>query len=500
MFEYARLRAARRVALALLGLVMTVLFLPSVAMATPCEDLVKSVLKMDAESVKPPGYFAMRRSLFTRGGAFCLDHRVPASEYWFDINGAPTGIRGDQPRPANAAYSTTPEIAAACARTNPGNPSTCAMEMRVANACLHPQDNDQRSLCVIVFGASGSPSGTTGFKGLPDQVVALDGRDYTVPAPCADILEQLVDNPGSAPSPNAATRMKADCPDFLAALERRIGTSTQQNATAFWAALDDLVISNFPPRGAPPVSAAGIAADPNFRRMCDQAAKFENQCRVNQGKMGAVGTTSTSTDLQAGDFNDCANVYGGVLKMCGRTTAAAATSPKVASVPAPKPTPPPPACPAGTKPTSDGYCISANQNYCGGGMMCGNGMDCLNGGRCFHANGCYPDQTKVGNKCFAAGKVYCSNGTYCEPGGSCNPAGGCTYPPGTEPSFTGPSCGGLPSPTGSLCGPGGRYYNPMTSKLCGTKVCNIHDECGNNECLSPYRQTQAVRQGSGQAR
>ncbi|HEV3025004.1 MAG TPA: hypothetical protein VGX76_21165 [Pirellulales bacterium] len=32
-------------------------------------------------------------------------------------------------------------------------------------------------------------------------------------------------------------------------------------------------------------------------------------------------------------------------------------------------------------------------------------------------------------------------------------------------------------------------------KLCGTATCDSREECGNNECLSPYHQSAAIRPG-----
>jgi hypothetical protein len=59
-------------------------------------------------------------------------------------------------------------------------------------------------------------------------------------------------------------------------------------------------------------------------------------------------------------------------------------------------------------------------------------------------------------------------------------------------------CGGHhPMIPGYICTPDGRRsYDPTHSKMCGTTVCNILAECGDNACLSPYRQTAAFREGS----
>lgn len=104
------------------------------------------------------------------------------------------------------------------------------------------------------------------------------------------------------------------------------------------------------------VWAGQIVKDAGYQRMCREAAANENTCRQNQANMrtctrpdpkdpdncmadGYVGTTG-----QAGAFNDCADLYRGVLGMCHAVNRGAA-APPVAPRPqqAAKPAPAPPA-------------------------------------------------------------------------------------------------------------------------------------------------------------
>jgi hypothetical protein len=149
------------------------------------------------------------------------------------------------------------------------------------------------------------------------------------------------------------------------------------------------------------------------------------------------------------------------------------------------------ACPAGMTATSDGYCLRADQTYCGSGMACGDGMTCRSAGRCFYANGCWPGQVSLGKTCLPAGAVVCPGGrSYCDPGQQCTADGGCS---GGLPN-TGPVCpNGKRAEAGWLCAPDSRTYNPAVQKLCGTAICDRRAECGDNACASPFRQETATR-------
>src|SRR5688572_14436942 len=83
-------------------------------------------------------------------------------------------------------------------------------------------------------------------------------------------------------------------------------------------------------------------------------------------------------------------------------------------------------CPAGMNPTGDGYCLSANAAYCGGGMACSNGTSCLPGGRCFYQSGCFPDRKKNpgSGTCIPSDYVFCAHGNSCPAGEQCT-ADGC---------------------------------------------------------------------------
>jgi hypothetical protein len=288
----------------------------------------------------------------------------------------------------------------------------------------------------------------------------------------------------------------------LAALGQADGKDANTDPTGFLSALGPLLQRGFVPPGTSPKGGFDEA-------FCTEMQHNADECKRRENRMGPVGQQITGTTGQTGAFDDCSRLYSRFAGMCRmnvnqRPQIAKASLPKSASPPAAKPTtaatapppaPPKPACPAGTTPTKDGYCISAGQNYCGGGMACSSGMNCLSGGRCMYANGCFPGDIDIGDKCIPSGSVQCSPTTYCNPGEYCIDAN---------------TCGGGPPPTGPICGHGkranagfaynpytGGSYNPQRYKLCGTKLCDVRSECGNNTCVSPYHQTAVPRQGAG---
>jgi len=100
--------------------------------------------------------------------------------------------------------------------------------------------------------------------------------------------------------------------------------------------------------------AGQIAKDPGYQRMCAQAAANENTCRKRQANMrtctrpdpndpkNCVADGPVGAAGQAGAFNDCADLYQGVLGMChavnrGAAAPPAPPRPQQAAKPAPAP-------------------------------------------------------------------------------------------------------------------------------------------------------------------
>lgn len=435
----------------LLLLVCLVVVAPGAAFADPesCAQMRKSILDMEAKSVRPVGWVALDaylRSLYARS-CVLKPTRKAGTEYWYRQNGTPLGLQagytppGWDPRkpyqPEEGAYTTTPAIAAACAATT--NPSMCAMMKEVEQDCLNPVDTETRAQC----------------DGI------LNGRVPDLP------------RPGEPLPPITALLAPA-------------------------------------PPGVAPVDGKAVAADPGFQRMCSEARTSFNACAVRRQNMMSMGSGSLGGTGQAGAFWECQKLYAGVLNMC--TAIKVQKLPPVAVAAPSNPVPPgagqkpgdssgrsaPPShstCPPGTTLNKDGYCLRADQRYCGNGQMCSDGKVCTSGGRCFYANGCFPGDIRTATgDCISAGSVDCGNGRYCNPGTYCLPGGGC----GGGPPATGPSCSpGFRAPAGNLCTPTGGTYDPREAKLCGTKVCDIRAECGQDKCLSPIHQTAASRPGGG---
>jgi hypothetical protein len=184
---------------------------------------------------------------------------------------------------------------------------------------------------------------------IPPTQIALDGRTYSVAPECANILfrESGTDLPHAGLRADMRSKglvtMRELCPDLLAALEQRTGNNAANDAARFWAALNNLVLSNFAARNAAPINVASINARPGFRQMCETARANENTCRTRQGNMGEVGRNSRGVSGQAGAFGECAALYGSLAGMCSNTeqVAARATQPP-STAPAPQPAPAPP--------------------------------------------------------------------------------------------------------------------------------------------------------------
>ncbi|HYD06785.1 MAG TPA: hypothetical protein VEC60_13715 [Reyranella sp.] len=246
-----------------------------------CAQFRESILRMERESVRPPGWVhlaAYLRNLYAKECVVAPTRRADA-EYWYREDGSPLGVRADyvppgwdpaQPyRPEGGAFTTTPEIAAACARSVPFNPGMCAMMKGLEAACLRPVDTQKRVQC----------------EGI------LAGRVPDLP-PASEPLPPILDLIGPA------------------------------RATA------------------PQLSSAQIQADPGFQRMCREAEGNFSTCAMRRQNMRNVGTSGLGSSGQAGAFYECQQLYSGVLNMCAATKIAATAAPPPAAKPAAPPAKP----------------------------------------------------------------------------------------------------------------------------------------------------------------
>ncbi len=473
--------------------------LPGQGHADNCADLRNNIIAMDAQSNALPGYLGMRVQLASIYNRLCGSSPSQRTEYWYTIDGKQIGPAGAGDRPATAAYAATEEIGKRCAGT--ANPSICALALGAFGNCKAPSP-DIKEACSVPggYGDPGDTVAATGGDPLSDAKLTVGGKTYDVPNACAQALALAGDG-------GRTTQVIRTCPDdLLAALGQAEGKDATADPTGFLSGLGALLQRGFAPPGTSPKGGFDAA----FRAQMQHNADV---CKQRENNMGPVGQQTTGTTGQTGAFDDCSRLYSRFAGMCRmnvnqRPQIAKASLPKAAAPPAasppptnassaPPPAPPKPACPPGTTPTKDGYCLSAGQNYCGGGMACSNGLTCRNAtGRCFYANGCYPDEVRFPNSCAPPGAVDCGDGKHCQPGEYCKGDGNC----GGGPPATGPLCGGVRATAGYLCVPdGSSSYNPRTSKLCSTAVCDVRDECGENTCLSPFHQTAVPRQGAGRA-
>lgn len=279
-----------------------------------CADFRKTILDMESRSVRPPGWVMLDSIVRWQYARDCVlsPTRKAEREYWFRIDGSPTGVKatcvdaGESDcvyRPEDGAYAATPEIGAFCAKTT--NPSMCAMVKRVEAACLKPVDTQERVQCESILG----------------------GRVPDLP-------------PASEPMPPIA--------DLLAPKGAK----------------------------APQMPDAQVAADPGFQRMCQQADANFNTCATRRQNMTTLGTGGLGSDGQAGAFYQCQRLYQGVLNMCHSTKIVAAkTMPAAPVAPPPPPTrpadgtahsAPPPKPPAPPQqPQMSAQCQQLVSNYVG---------------------------------------------------------------------------------------------------------------------------------------
>jgi hypothetical protein len=338
------LRAAMGVAIAV------VLWAPGAAWADAklCSEFRNNIIRMENESVRPPGWFNLDTYLRLLYKADCVDHptAAPELEYWYDIHGNSTGVVAGSgvPRPKDGAYTTTEEIGTECAGEDPGNPSMCALLKGVEKACANARDDRQARLCRGMGMDTSMRTPPPKGDELPPMKVALDGGPFELDPACMGALSSFgndlaLDDSRAADRPGWLDTMRNHCPDFLAALERRTGANAAQDPAKFWPAFGQLLLSGFAPPGSAQKPIGSVTSDPGFREMCRQAKNNMDTCEQRQNNMRSIGTDDVGTASQAGAFNSCRILYGQVYAMCNSSDLAAQ---RLASR---LPKPPPPARP-----------------------------------------------------------------------------------------------------------------------------------------------------------
>jgi hypothetical protein len=361
-----------------------------------CAQFRDSIIKMETDSVRPPGWFALDRHLRALYTQDCLLHptRQAPAQYWYTIDGKPTGVLAFDPvvydrdafekkypngmpdRPPGAAYATTPEINERCLKSGT-EPSVCVMVENLREACANPVDTQERNQCKAILGKDQTPSMPPPGEELPPMRVALDGGPYTLSPNCDAVLGRVSGDPlleGADAEERARWlgMMRSECRDFLDALKRRTGIDPDKDPGGFWPAVGNLAFNGFAPPGTPSQTPASIYADPGWQRMCKDAATHQNTCLQRQTNMqslaaplikNTVGPGSPGADNppeppvtprnaggygtnQADAFGQCAALYGQVLNMCkANEMTALRTAARMPPPAPPKPAPPKPAPP-----------------------------------------------------------------------------------------------------------------------------------------------------------
>ncbi|MBS0523812.1 MAG: hypothetical protein JSS04_09260 [Proteobacteria bacterium] len=343
-----------------------------------CADFRQKIIAMEAPGeIRPPGWFQLDLYLRQLYQTDCIDHptRQPPKEYWYRADGTSTGVPADDKhgRPTDGAYTTTQEIGDYClkqagtlipesrgtGKVRAGlSPSICAMAGNLRQACAQPVDDQERRQCATILGdtkASLPPPGAA----LPPMQVGLDGGPYTLTSTCSALLGRLSGDPNADQAPAEEKGrwlqiLNNECPDFLAALERRVGATPGKDPSTFWPAVAGLILNGFPPPGGRNLSTADINADPGFQRMCGEARTNQQKCVDRFNNIASFGSNpgsiaQASGDSQRGAFAECARLYGNVLQMCQATgSVAPRVLARLQPPPPPKPAPPPqPAKPSG---------------------------------------------------------------------------------------------------------------------------------------------------------
>ena len=288
------------------------------AQTASCKEFRESILRMENQSPRPPGWLNLDTYLRLLYDSFCIKDPTPERPvtYWYRADGTSTGIPTTSAnRPADGAYATTQRIGDYCLKQ--------AGELIRNKLGQSVRAGMDPSICAVLYAGIESKPSAVPAEPLPPLPVGLDGGPYAVGPHCLAALNEagndlVLGNERAAQRANWLATMQQHCPDFLRALERRTGAQAAREPARFWQGYGDLLASGFSP--ASQMAPAGVAADPGFQRMCREAEANMNICEQRQANMRSIGTEPMGTRGQAGAFNDCRILYGQVAGMCQTTT------------------------------------------------------------------------------------------------------------------------------------------------------------------------------------
>lgn len=351
------------------------------AQGDSCSEFHRSIVAMEASSPRPPGWYKLDKYLRTLYAERCHTRHIRPTEkeWWYRRRGTRTNVPASGERPGDGAYVTTEDIAESCPKTDTAG--MCALLRGLEKRCR----SSSSRICDMLLGEEREwvPDGDTAYGDwLPALTATIDGKTYDLglTSVCTNILVELEDGTlDAAKASGSLQRLRRFCPDFVAAVERRLGLGAERDAARFWDGLSQLLRSNFAPPGASPSAApASVANDPGYRRMCAQAEEHMNTCAQREAQYRTTelppkppapgsenspypratpypfepdprnpksGRLGSNVDEQADHFRECHRLYGTVVDMCRNTQLAAAPLPRPSaaapSVPkaAPRPAP-----------------------------------------------------------------------------------------------------------------------------------------------------------------
>ncbi len=254
-----------------------------------CAQFRQNILDMENTSVRPPGWVMFDSQLRMMYAQQCIvsPTRKVEQEFWFRQDGSPTGVKAN----CLGANETCPDRPADAAYA--ATPEIGAFCAKTPNP----------SVCAMVKGIEADCRAPADTQTRNQCTAILNGETPDLPQP-SEPLPPITDLIGPARA------------------------------------------------AAPQMSDAQIWADPGFQKMCRQADQNFNTCtarRQNMTTMGQGGLGGGSG--QVGAFQECQQIYGAVLNMCGATKLAAGVPNKpIPANPPPKPAPPQQAKPPSAKP------------------------------------------------------------------------------------------------------------------------------------------------------
>lgn len=310
------------------------------AQSASCRDFRESILRMERQSPRPPGWLNLDTYLRLIYDPYCVKDPTPERPvtHWYRADGTSTGVPTTSAhRPADGAYATTQRIGDYCLKQ--------AGELIRNKLGQSVRAGMDPSICALLYAGIESKPSAVPAEPLPPLPVGLDGGPYAIGPHCLAALNEagndlVLGNERAAQRSNWLATMQQHCPDFLRALERRTGARADREPARFWQGYGELLASGFSP--ASQMAPAEVAADPGFQRMCREAEANMNVCEQRQAGMRSIGTEPMGTRGQAGAFNDCRILYGQVAGMCQTTTGRALQTAAARArqlVPAPQPQP-----------------------------------------------------------------------------------------------------------------------------------------------------------------